>query len=184
LDRAELTSLERDRLIAKWVRLTEAENSESGEKVKKKARGRPEGGIAKAARQLPVKGETEEAKRKTVERALKSDRLLPGAEDAAKAAGFDKNRSLIIKIGAEKTLEAQLARIAELAGAQRNAKARAKAQRESGSGNKVTFDSLKTEWLEDKKLRRSAWEKTAKGDCVRFAKEVLRVSGEDEEGDH
>ena len=35
-------------------------------------------------------------------------------KDAAKKAGFDKNRSKLLKVAAEKTLDAQLAKIREL----------------------------------------------------------------------
>jgi hypothetical protein len=46
--------------------------------------GRPEGGIAQAAREMPASGETEEAKRKTVERAVKTASLAPEAKQAAR----------------------------------------------------------------------------------------------------
>jgi ParB-like chromosome segregation protein Spo0J len=177
LHRAELTPLEESRLIAEWVRLTEAENSNSGEKAKKI--GRPAGGIAKAARELPVKGETEEARRKTVERALKGDRLLPKAEKAAKAAGFDKNQSLLLKIAEEKTLPAQLKKIADLVEDRR----KAKAKRKAGAGKEVSFDSLKTEWMEGGKLRRSAWERAGKAVRNRFVDKVLRASAEQEDAE-
>jgi ParB-like chromosome segregation protein Spo0J len=168
LDRSELTPLERDRLIAEWVRLTEGNNSDSNEEVTKKTTGRPTGGIAKAARGLPVKGATEEAKRKAVVRALQVDKILPNAEKAAKAAGLDKNQTLLPKIAKEKTLEAQIKKIAELAAAQK-----AKAARESGADNEVTFKQLKTEWTEGGKLRRRAWDKATAKDQDRFIDEVL-----------
>jgi ParB/RepB/Spo0J family partition protein len=176
LDRAELTPMEESRLIAEWVRRTEDEDeaSNSGEKVKKK--GRPKGGIAKAARELPIKGETEEARRKTVERALKGDCIFPKAEEAAKAAGFDKNQSLLLKIAEEKTLPAQLKKIADL-----EAQRKAKTKRKVGAGKEVSFDSLKSEWLKDGRLRRSAWKKARKADRDRFVNKVLRASDEPED---
>jgi hypothetical protein len=53
LDRAELTALERDRLIAEWVRLSEDDGPDTEQSAEKK-KGRPKGGIAKAARELLV----------------------------------------------------------------------------------------------------------------------------------
>jgi hypothetical protein len=114
LHRAELTALEHDEQTAEWVRLTESDPPISGQNVQKKGRGRRKGGISEAARRLPIKGKTHTAKRKNVERALKVDSIFPEAKDAAKKAGFDKNRSKLLKVAAEKTLEAQLAKIREL----------------------------------------------------------------------
>jgi hypothetical protein len=158
-----------------WVRVTVDYDSDSGQREKK--RGRPKGGLAKAARELAVKGKTEEAKRKAVERAMKVDKLFPKSEKAATAAGLDKNQSLLLQIAKEETLEAQLKKIAELVEAQR----KAKAKRKVGAGEEVSFDSLKTEWLKDGKLRRWAWEKTGKSDRNRFVDKVLRASDEEED---
>ena len=114
LHRAELTALEHDEQAAEWVRLTAADQPFSGQNVQKKGRGRPQGGISEAARKLPVKGKTHAAKRKTVARAIKVDSILPEAKEAAKKAGLDNSRSSLLKIAAEKSFEAQLAKIGEL----------------------------------------------------------------------
>ena len=81
---------------------------------RKRDRGRPKGGISEAARRLPIKGKTHVAKRRTVERALKVASIFPEAKEAAKKAGLDQNRSKLLKVAAEKTLEAQLAKVHEL----------------------------------------------------------------------
>ena len=122
LHRAELTPLEYDVQVAEWVRLTESDAPISGHNVLKKGRGRRKGGISEAARRLPIKGKTHAAKRKNVERALKVDSILPEAKEAAKAAGLDNNRSKLLKIAAEKTLEAQLAKVRELKQSSRETK--------------------------------------------------------------
>ena len=114
LHRAELTSLEYDEQVAEWVRLTQADQRISGQNVQKKGRGRRKGGISEAARKLPVQGKTQAAKRKNVESALKVDSIFPEAKDAIKKAGLDKNRSKLLKVAAEKTLDAQLAKVREL----------------------------------------------------------------------
>jgi ParB-like chromosome segregation protein Spo0J len=114
LHRAEVTPFEHDEQVAEWVQLLKADPAFYGQNVQKKGRGRPEGGISEAARRLPIKGETHAAKRKNVERALKVASIFPKAKDAAKKAGFDKNRAKLLQVAAEKTLEAQLAKIREL----------------------------------------------------------------------
>ena len=83
-------------------------------KCPKKGRGRRKGGISEAARRLPIKGRRHAAKRKNVERALIVDRIFPEAKDAIKKAGLDQNRSKYRKVAAERTLEAQLAKVQEL----------------------------------------------------------------------
>ena len=113
LHRAELTPLEYDEQVAEWMRLTKADTI-SGQNVQEKGRGRPKGGMSEAARKLPVKGKTQAAKRRTLERALKVDSILPEAKDAAKKAGLDKIHGKLLEVAAEKTLDAQLAKVREL----------------------------------------------------------------------
>jgi hypothetical protein len=55
LHRSELTAMERADLVRKWVKLIH-KLEVSGHNVRKPKGGRPEGGIAKAARDLPVSG--------------------------------------------------------------------------------------------------------------------------------
>jgi ParB-like chromosome segregation protein Spo0J len=96
LHRAELTELEWSEHVAEWKRLAEQKGAEgvSGQNVQKlssrgrSGEGRPEGGTAKAARELPIPGPTEEAKRKRVERAVKIAGIAPEAKAAAAAAGL------------------------------------------------------------------------------------------------
>jgi ParB-like chromosome segregation protein Spo0J len=115
LHRAELTPFEHDEQLVEWIKLLEAGPRFSGQKVQKRGRGRPKGGISEAARRLPIKGGTHAAKRKTVGRAQKVANIFPEAKEAVKKAGLDKNRSKYLKIAAEATLEAQLAKVEELA---------------------------------------------------------------------
>ena len=94
LHRAELTALERDKLVAEWVELT---GDVSGQNDQKPQGGRPEGGISLAARQLPVDGKTDNAKRLNVSRSLKVASLSPEAQDAARESGLDDNRSALLE---------------------------------------------------------------------------------------
>ena len=114
--------LEHDEGVAEWVQLLEAEQAFSGHNVQKRDRGRPKSGISEAARRLPIKGKSHAAKRKNVERALKVASIFPEAKDAAKKAGLDKSRSKLLKVAAEKTLDAQLAKVRELVRSSRETK--------------------------------------------------------------
>ena len=89
LHRVELTPFEHDEQVAEWVRLMDADRAIPGQNVQKSRRGRGKGGVSEAARQLPVKGKTHEAKRKNVQRAAKVDSIFPEAKEAAKKAGLD-----------------------------------------------------------------------------------------------
>lgn len=114
LHRAELTPLEQSEQVAEWVRLAQQADSISVQVEQKKGRGRPFGGIAKAARALLIKGNTAAAKRAKVNRAIKIDKIHPDAKAAAKKAGLDKNESKLLAIAKEKTKEDQLAKVHEL----------------------------------------------------------------------
>jgi len=85
LHRAELTALERDKLVAEWVELTGEKVPQSGA-VCSGGRGNKEG-IREAARQLPVSGDTEKAREHQIARALKVASLSPEAQDAAREVG-------------------------------------------------------------------------------------------------
>jgi ParB-like chromosome segregation protein Spo0J len=114
LHRSELTAMERAGLVRKWVKLIQ-KLEVSGHNVRKPKGGRPEGGIAKAARDLPVSGKTAEARRKSVERDVKIAGISRKAKAAAKAAGLEDNRTALLKIAKEPTPKAQAAKVQELA---------------------------------------------------------------------
>lgn len=130
LHRADLTVQERSDQIAEWIGLIE-EGLQSGQLVQNESkredrRGhRHEGGISAAARQLPIQGETGDAKRKSVERAVKIASITPTAKEAAKEAGIDNNQSKLLKLAAvepSKQVEAvaKIAKPAKLAPAPLN----------------------------------------------------------------
>jgi len=114
LHRADLTLLERAEQEAEWVRLVDEKKQVSGQNVQKRRAGRPEGGIAKAARELPVKGKTPEAKRKSIERSLKIDRISPEAKSSARTGGLDDKLSALLAVAKEETPEAQVKKVGEL----------------------------------------------------------------------
>ena len=100
LHRAELTAGERADQIAEWIRLTSPDQTEVGQ-VGPLSGGRGHaGGIRAAARELPVSGETEEARRHSVRRAVRIASIAPEAREAAREAGLDDNQSALFRVAA------------------------------------------------------------------------------------
>lgn len=106
LHRREITALERSELLAKWVRLTEErrkaeEDKKAGEvaviprQVGGK-RGRREGGIEKASRDLCVPAAN-------LRRSVKIAALSPAAKEAAKSVGLADNQSALLAAAKEQT---------------------------------------------------------------------------------
>jgi hypothetical protein len=75
--------------------------------------GRPEGGKALSARELFIPGDSVEARRKVIERALKIDGIAAEAKAAARKAGLDDNQSALLEIANQKTPAAQLKKVRE-----------------------------------------------------------------------
>jgi ParB-like chromosome segregation protein Spo0J len=120
---ADLTVLERAEQEVEWIRLTEARAGVSGQLVQKPKGGRPKGGVAQAARELPVPGKTDDARRKALERSQKIDGIAPEAKAAAKAAGLDENQWALLQIAKQPTPEAQVEKAQELAKPKRRGQA-------------------------------------------------------------
>lgn len=105
LHRAELTRLERDELVAEWVKLTEEEVSTQS--VSKPQGGRPEAGMKAAARELGID-------REDARRAVHVASISDEAKEAAREAGLDDNRSKLLQVAAEPP-ERQVATVHRLA---------------------------------------------------------------------
>jgi ParB family chromosome partitioning protein len=133
LHRADLTQLERAEQTAEWVRLVEQRRMFSGQVVHKSQRGRPEGGIAKAARELPVPGNTDAARRKSIERSSRIGALSDEVKEAAKAAKIDDNQTALLAVANEPTIEAQLKKIIDLTEAKKARRGRLRHR--NGVGN-------------------------------------------------
>lgn len=88
LHRAELTTLERDEQIARWISLTD--KKVLSQPATKPQGGRPEGGIRAAARELGVDKDD-------AHRAMKVAALSEEAKAAARDAGLDDNRSVLLE---------------------------------------------------------------------------------------
>lgn len=106
LHRAELTALERDQHIAKWVELSDQRIlAQSGPKIGK---GRPQGGTRAAARELGIQ-------RNDAQRAIKVAALSQDAKDEAIRAGLDDNRTALLAAAKKETPAAQKAVIRDYA---------------------------------------------------------------------
>jgi ParB family chromosome partitioning protein len=110
LHRSELTALERDEQIAKWVHLVR----DKGAQIAPPRNEQPnDKGIKAAVRELGIE-------RTDVQRAVKVASIASEAKSAARAAGLDDNRSALLAAAKEATPEAQVAKISELAQAKVN----------------------------------------------------------------
>jgi ParB-like chromosome segregation protein Spo0J len=108
LHRGELTKLQRANQTAALLALPRDPAEISGEKVQKKKRGRPEGGDAKAARTLNVRGKTADAKRKNIAEDRQISDIHEDAKQALVDAGLDDNGKALREVADEPTREAQL----------------------------------------------------------------------------
>jgi hypothetical protein len=146
LGHAAMRFLDKGELVAEWVRYAEAKVS--GQVVQKPQGGRPEGGITRAARELPVPGKTEEARRKLIERAIKINTISPEAKAEARAAGLHNIQSALLAIAEEHSPDAQIAKVQEIVA--RRVKPRRRKKSTSSAGNEsgsilTEVERLKTE---------------------------------------
>ncbi len=111
LHRAELTKLERDDQVARWIELMEkraGREEVSSQLAKKPQGGRPEGGINAAAREIGVD-------KHDAYRAIKVASLSPEAKAAARETGLDDNRSALLAAAKQSTPGAQVEAILQRA---------------------------------------------------------------------
>jgi ParB family transcriptional regulator, chromosome partitioning protein len=99
LHRADLSALERDEQIAKWLGLVGGKRVQP-EQVSAGGRGN-KGGEAQASRELGLS-------RADVHRAGKVAAISPKAKEAAREAGLDDNRTALLAAAKEKTADAQV----------------------------------------------------------------------------
>jgi ParB/RepB/Spo0J family partition protein len=167
LFRAELTVLERSAHVAKYVELVAVKDGQvdhpvaGGKQPKDK-------GISRAARELPIAGQSEEARRKEITRALDIDAICPDAKAAAKAAGVDDNQQALLKIAKQETAELQVKKANEVAPGKRAATAGASGKK-GDSSIKSEIDALKPA----SKLHIDQSKQASIAALVEFAKFVL-----------
>ena len=110
LHRAELTALQRDEQIARWIELTKTKReATAADQVSAqsapKVTGRPESGINAAARELGIE-------RTDAQRAVKVASLTPEAKAVAIEAGLDNNRTALLAAAKESEPQKQVVVIA------------------------------------------------------------------------
>ena len=113
--RKKLTVLRHAEDLVEYLNLASAKVNISGQPVRKSKLGRPPGGIALAARELPLVGRSAEARRKIINRAIKISQISPEAKRAAIEARLDDNQRALLKIAKAGGHKAQLRMVAELA---------------------------------------------------------------------
>ncbi len=189
------TAMEQAEHIAERMRTFGNEDAESGQKGGKTKQGRPQGAISKAARKLRLKGKTQKARRKEIERGLKISSIAPEAKTAAKEAGLHDNLSALLEVAEQDTTEGQLAKIQEIAQAKTSPKAkgrnpwgrnRKKKTKQSASkaslspkDEKVLAKLIKA-WDEAAKLKREFGE-ASQAVRDRFIERILRSASGDED---
>jgi ParB family chromosome partitioning protein len=144
LYRAELTALEEAEHHTECVRLIVEREAVSRQNVAKRKGGRPEGAIAKAARELPIKGKTQQARRKAIERGVKIGGIASDAKVAIRQAGLDDDQSVLFKVAKEDTAEDQLVKIKEIVRRKTLPKGKVRV-RKKGSARVASASSLSAE---------------------------------------
>lgn len=123
LHRSDLDRQQRSEHESEWVKMEddEADDLILGHGVRElkstknpKGAGAPESGIAKAARELPIPGRTDEAKRKHLSRSiLIAEKTTPEAKAAAREAGLSNSTTALVEI-ARAAPEQQVAKVQEI----------------------------------------------------------------------
>lgn len=139
LDHAATPHLDKCELVAEWVHHAEAKFAISGQLDRKSGAGRPLGGIARAARELPLPGKSEEARRKFIQRAIDINCIWPEVKSAARKAKLDNIQSALLDIADERSVAAQLAKVAEIAA--RKAAPRRKSRARKGDGSPANAET-------------------------------------------
>jgi hypothetical protein len=151
---AAMPLLERCELVAEWVNYVEARLSVSGQ-VDQKPQGRPEGGIARAARELAVPGKTPEARRQFIKRAIKIKKIWPEAKAEARISRLDDVQSALLDIAQELSADAQIAKVQEIAARRAVPRRRKKNTDRSplSPEDQLAFDAAMAAWARSTELR-------------------------------
>ena len=176
LFRKDLSALERAEHYAAWFRIS-AQLEDSGQHVRKPKAGRPEGGLSKLARELPISGKTVEARRKTMERSKAIAGISPKAKEAIKAAKLHNNQKALLEIAKEGAPYDQLKKVRELR-TTRNTRRAAIKKRLTETvpvEKRGIYKDLLAAWDASPRFRK-AWHRTPRELGERFINEVLRGS--------
>jgi hypothetical protein len=171
--RGELTKLQRANQTAALLALPGDPAEISREKVQKNKRGRPEGGDAKAARTLSVRGKTPDAKRKNIAEDRKISDIHEDAQQALVDAGLDDNGKALREVADEPTREAQLAKVRALMnGSGNNGPSTSGDDADETDDGEPLLAVLKRAWRKAKALQ-AVWQKASMEDRRYFIIEDL-----------
>jgi ParB-like nuclease domain len=137
LFRKALTVLQKAEKLVAYLNLASAKVNISGQVGQKSKIGRPPGGVALAARELPLVGRSVAARRKIIDRAIKISQLTPEAKRAAKDARLENNQRALLKIAETVGRDLQLRKAAELAEIAKALSAPLNRAAKSSSGGRV-----------------------------------------------
>jgi ParB-like chromosome segregation protein Spo0J len=173
LFRKKLTVLQESEEIAECVELINRRFS--GQNVRKK--GRSPGGVAQAARVLPLKAKTEEGRRKKIERATKISEIWLNIKDLVREKGLDNDQAALLKIAEADDIDDQRKLVRQLSD-RRTTRRAARKERMTETMPEVEqqeYEVLLAAWDGSPKFR-TAWRKATKEHKERFINEVLRGS--------
>jgi len=175
LFRQDLTVLERAEQYAEWFRIAQ-QLEVSGQDVRKPKGGRPEGGVSKLARELPISGKTVEARRKTMERSKAIAGIFPKTKEAIKTAKLDNNQKALLEIAEQDTPHAQAKKVRELTTRNtRRAAIKKRLPETMPVAERTTYKDLLAARDSSPNFRK-AWHRTPTETRERFINEVLRGS--------
>ncbi|MET4481635.1 ParB N-terminal domain-containing protein [Bradyrhizobium sp. F1.13.3] len=187
LFRKTLTVLQKAEKLVAYLNLASAKVNISGQVGQKSKVGRPPGGVALAARELPVLGRSVAARRKIIDRAIKISQITPEAKRAARDARLDNNQRALLKIEEAGGRDAQLKKAAEFAAIAKALSAPLNRAAKSSVGSRVakeavrqtqqrqrttTFDEMLALWKQE---CRDAWRHLPAVDRERLIETIRRA---------
>jgi ParB-like nuclease domain len=137
--------------------------------------GRPLSAAGKAAKQIGVKGKTEEARKKKIERSLKINLIPVNVKEVIRARKLDNNLTALLEIAREDPGRDQYKAAMRL-GRKPHPKKAAQTKRIESSmppAERPSYEALLAGWEKSPEFRK-AWQKATKEHRERFINEILR----------
>ena len=180
LDRSDLTVLECAAHTMEYVHVLKSKDKAVAGSKKSGKKGRPRGGDAKLARDIPIQGRTADARRKTLARHRKIAGITEAAKKAAVDAGLSDNLSALLEIANALDEKSQLVLVAKLAKGTKavgNSKSKEEA---TATAAPIEKSKLKSATYKPKRAERqfarlrARWNKACTEARDRFVQEVLK----------
>ncbi|MEH2569654.1 ParB/RepB/Spo0J family partition protein [Bradyrhizobium sp. AZCC 2289] len=162
LHRNELTALERDTQIARWVELVAAKVSDKMSETPPNKGGRP-GKASATAREIGVN-------ERDVQRAVKVASISDEAKTAARNAGLDDNRTALLEAATEKSPAAQVNIIKRIAASKQDTRKKKKKSRKARFAAPKSTPEQRDEF--DLQVIQAFWETASDNARASFLKNV------------